>query len=118
MLADRVVDDVVGLAIGGEVFLCLVDDPVGSKRLHDLDVLRVAYGGDIGVEVSGQLNRCGTDGPRCAVDEGCCPARSFALLKHPNALSPPSKTAAASSKFMPIGLSAISPLAGMQTNSA
>src|SRR6202165_788549 len=69
MLTDRVEDDVVRLAVLGEVFLRVVDHRVRSERSHQLEVLRVAHRGDVGAEVPGQLHPRGTDCPRRAVDE-------------------------------------------------
>src|SRR5712691_10104122 len=47
-----------------------------------------------------------------------CPLRRSASLRHHSTLSPPSQTAAASSKLMPAGLCAIRALSRMQMNSA
>ncbi len=69
MLADRVEDDVVRLAVLGEVFLRVVDHPVGSERSHELEVLGVTHRGDVGFEVPGELHPRGADGPGRAVDE-------------------------------------------------
>jgi hypothetical protein len=73
VLADCVEDDVVHLAVLGEVFLGVVDDPVGSQRSHKLEVLRAAHRRDVGIEVPGQLHPCSADGARCAVDEDPLP---------------------------------------------
>src|SRR2546426_6016267 len=73
MLADRIEDYVVGLAVLGEVFPRVVDDPVGAERSRELEVLRTAHRCDVGAEVVGQLHRCGADGPGRAVDEGPLP---------------------------------------------
>ncbi len=69
MLADRVEDDVVGLAVLREVLLEVVDDLVGPERAHHLDVLRVAHGGDVGAEVLRELHRRRSDRSRRAIDE-------------------------------------------------
>ena len=69
MLADCIEDDVVRLAVLGEVFLRVVDHPVGSERSHELEVLRAAHRSDVGFEVLGELHPCGADGPGRAVDE-------------------------------------------------
>src|SRR6266542_6300159 len=68
-LPNRVEDDVVRLAVLGEVFLQVVDDLVCSERSHELDVLRVAHRGDVGAEMLGHLHRCGSDRSGGAVDE-------------------------------------------------
>src|SRR2546426_5722397 len=73
MFADRVEDNVVRLAVPGEVLLRVVDHPVGSERSHELEVLRAAYRGDVGFEVFGQLHPGGADSPRRAVDEDPLP---------------------------------------------
>ena len=62
-------DDVVRLAVLGEVFLLVVDHLVGSDRSDDLEVFRAAHPGDVGAEVLGQLHPGGADGPRRAVHE-------------------------------------------------
>ncbi len=62
VLADRVEDDVVGLAVLREVFLRVVDHAVGPERSHELQVLRVADRSDGGAEVLGQLHRRRSDG--------------------------------------------------------
>ena len=62
VLADGVEHDVVGLAALREVLLQIVDDLVCSQRPHELDVLRVAHGGDVGAEVPGELHGRGPDG--------------------------------------------------------
>src|SRR5439155_533194 len=59
VLPDRVEDDVVRLAILGEVLLGVVDDLVGAERAHQRDVLGGAYRGDVGAEGRGQLHRRG-----------------------------------------------------------
>ena len=69
MLADCIEDDVVHLAVLGEVFLRVVDHPVGSQRSHGLEVLGVAHRSDVGFEVLGELHPCGADGPGRPVDE-------------------------------------------------
>ena len=51
MLSDRVHDDVVRLAVVGEVFVLVVDDLVGTERAHEPDILRVADRRDVGAEV-------------------------------------------------------------------
>ena len=73
MFADRVEDDIVRLAVLGEVFLRVVDDSIGSERSDEFDVLGVAHSGDIGAEVLGQLHRGRADGPRGTVDEDPSP---------------------------------------------
>jgi hypothetical protein len=60
--ADRVEDDVVGLAVPAEVLLRVVDDLVGSERPDELGVLGVAHPGDVGLEIPGELNGRGPDG--------------------------------------------------------
>ena len=69
VLADRVEDDVVGLAVLGEVLLQVVDHLVGAERTHELDVLRAAHGGDVGAEVLRQLDPRRPDRTGRAVDE-------------------------------------------------
>src|SRR5215510_3891210 len=69
MLADCVEDDVVRLAVSGEVFLRVVEDPVGSERFHQFEVLRVAHRSDVTAEVVSQLHPGRADGPGRAVDE-------------------------------------------------
>src|SRR5437016_11645889 len=91
MLADRVEDDVVRLAVPGEVLLRVVDHVVGSERADELEVLGVAHGGDMRAEVLRELHSCGSDRSRGAVDDdaetlpkvglsqaGQCDARSVA----------------------------------------
>ena len=73
MLADRVEDDVVRLAVLREVLLQVVDDLVGAERAHELDVLRVADRGDVGAEVLGELHSRRPDRPGGAVDEDALP---------------------------------------------
>lgn len=73
MLADRVKNDVVRLAVFGEVFLQVVDDSIGSKRSHEFNVLGIAHSGDVGIEVSGQLHCGRADGPGGTVDEDAPP---------------------------------------------
>lgn len=73
VLADRVEDDVVRLAVPSEVLLGVVDDLVGAERPHDLDVLRVAHCSHVRIEVPGQLHRRSADRPRRAVDEDSLP---------------------------------------------
>ena len=73
VLADRVEDDVVRLAVLREVLLEVVDDLVGSERAHELDVLRVADGGDVGAGGFGQLYPCRPDRAGGAVDEDAPP---------------------------------------------
>ena len=63
MLADGVEDDVVGLAVLREVLLRVVDHLVGAERADELDVLRVADGGDVGAEVLGELHGRRSDEP-------------------------------------------------------
>src|SRR5918996_4115726 len=73
VLADRVEDDVVHLAVLGEVLLQVVDELVCSERSHELDVLRVAHRGDVGAEVRGELHAGSSDGSGGAVYEDALP---------------------------------------------
>ncbi len=63
----------------GEVLLLVVDDLVGPERPDDLDVLRVAHGGDVGAEVLGELHRCGADCSGGAVDRDPLPLAQLRL---------------------------------------
>ena len=100
VLADRVEDDVVRLAVLREVLARVVDDVVGAERPHELDVLRVADGRDLGAEVLRQLHGGGADGSGGAVDRRCSvPAAVWAFLRHARAMIAPSEAAAASSKL-------------------
>ena len=69
VLADRVEDDVVRLAVLREVLSRVVDDDVGAERPHELDVLRVADRGDVRTDVSGELDGRRSDRARGAVDD-------------------------------------------------
>jgi hypothetical protein len=89
VLADCVEDDVVRLAVLGEVFLRVVDHPVGSQRCHELEVLRVAHRSDVGAEVLGQLNPCGADGPGRAVDEDRLPLPEIGQSQAPQCIESP-----------------------------
>ena len=120
VLADRVEDDVVRLAVLREVLLRVVDDLVGAERAHELDVLRVAHRRD--VRRPSALASCTAAVPidaGGAVDEDAPP-----LAEGPpspgtrSAMLAPSQTAAASSKVMPAGLCASAPLSRTQTYSA
>jgi hypothetical protein len=68
MLAGRVEDDVVRLAVLREVVLQVVDDLLGSERAHEGEVLRAADGGDVGAEVLRHLHGADADRPGRAVD--------------------------------------------------
>ena len=57
LLADGVEDDVVRLAVLREVLLQAVDHAIRPKRAHELDVLRVAHGRDVGAELLRELHR-------------------------------------------------------------
>src|ERR1700682_1215211 len=81
MLTDRVEDDVVRLAVLGEVFLRVVDHLVRSERSHELEVLGVAYRGDVRAEGPGQLYSRGADGSRRAVDEDSAPLAKISLFQ-------------------------------------
>src|ERR1700694_3814112 len=81
MLTDRVEDDVVRMAARGEVFLRVVDHLVRSERSHELEVLGVAYRGDVRAEGPGQLYSRGADGPRRAVDEDSAPLAKISLFQ-------------------------------------
>ncbi len=82
MLADRIEDHVVGLAVLGEVFHRVVDDLAGAERSHELEILRAADGGDVGFEVLGQLHPCRTDSTGRTVDEDPLP---FPEVRQPEA---------------------------------
>ena len=73
MLADRVEDDVVRLAVLREVLSGVVDDGVGTERPHEVDVFRVADRGDVRTGVSGELDGRRADSPRGAVDDDALP---------------------------------------------
>src|SRR5205823_14626643 len=81
VLADRVEDEVVRLAVLREVLPQVVDDLVRAERAHELDVLRVAHGGDVRAEVPGELHRRGTHRARRAVDEEAPPAQAVRLTQ-------------------------------------
>src|SRR5712692_11776757 len=66
----------------GEIFLRVVDDRVGSERSHELEVLRAAHRCHVGVEVFGQLHRCGADGSGRAVNQNSLP---LAEIRQPQA---------------------------------
>ena len=83
VLADCIEDDVVGLAVPGEVFLRVVDHPVGSQRSHELEAPRAAYRRDIDFEVPGQLYPGGADGTGCAVDEDLLALAQICLPQAP-----------------------------------
>src|SRR5215210_3902240 len=59
LLADGVQDDVVRLAVLGEVLPQVVDHLAGSQRAHEVHVLGVADRGDVGAEVLRELHRGG-----------------------------------------------------------
>src|ERR1700687_3675767 len=81
MLTDRVEDDVVSLAVLGEIFLCVVDHAVRSERSQQLEVFCAAYRGDVGAEGPGQLYSRGADCPRRAVDEDPAPLAKISLFQ-------------------------------------
>ena len=81
MLANGVENDVVRLAVVGEIFLRLVDHPVRSKGSDELEVLRTAHRGYLGAEVPGQLHPCGADSPGRAVDEDRAPFPEICLFQ-------------------------------------
>src|SRR4029079_15359840 len=81
LLADSVKDDIVGLAVLGEVLLRIVDDLVGTQRCDQLEVLRVAHRRDLRTEVSGQLHRGRADRSRGAVDEDAPSLAKISLSK-------------------------------------
>ena len=81
MLLDRVEHDVIRLAAFGEVLLCVVDDPVGTERPDELDVLRVADRGDVGAEVLPELDRGGTHRTRRTVDDDLLPLSHVHVLQ-------------------------------------
>src|SRR5229473_4876810 len=89
VLADCVEDDVVRLAVLGEVFLRVVDDLVGSERGHELEVLGVAHRRDVGAEVLGELHPCGADGPGRAVDEDPLPLPEICQSQTPQRVESP-----------------------------
>src|SRR6266516_3538238 len=86
VLADCIEDDVVRLAVLGEVFLRVIDDPLGSERSHELEVLGVAHRSDVGFEVLGELHPCSADGPRCAVDEDPLPLPEICQSQAPQCI--------------------------------
>src|SRR3989442_5787733 len=86
MLAHCVEDDVVGLAVLGEVFPRVVDDPVGPERSYELEVLRAAHRGDVGAEILGQLQPCGADGAGRAVDEDRLPPPEICQSQAPQCI--------------------------------
>ena len=86
MFADCVEDDVVRLAVLGEVFLRVIDHPVGSERSHKLEVLGAAHRSDVGIEVPGQLHPCSADGSRCAVDEDPLPVPEIRQSQAPQCI--------------------------------
>ncbi len=68
-LAHRVEHDVVDVAGPDEVLGGVVDHFVGTQGAHDLDVGGVAYGGDLGAEVLGELDPGSADRAGRAVDQ-------------------------------------------------
>src|SRR5215471_1527933 len=86
VLADRVEDDVIRLAVLGEVFPGVIDDSVGSERSHELEVLRIADRCDVGFEVLGQLHPRGADGPGCAIYEDPLPLPEICQSQAPQCI--------------------------------
>ena len=76
VLADRVEDHVVRLAVLREVLAQAIDDVARAQRPHELDVLRVAHRGHVGLEVvREQLHRGSSDRACGAVDEDALPVQ-------------------------------------------
>jgi hypothetical protein len=78
-LAGSVEDDVVGLAVLGEVFVDVVDHLVGAERTHQVDVLRVAHGRYVRTELLRDLNAADADRPGGAEDDDALPAVDVSL---------------------------------------
>jgi hypothetical protein len=76
VLADRVEDHVVRRAALREVLAEAIEDVPRAERPHELDVLRVARGSHLGLEVvCEELDRSRPDGACGAVDEDALPAQ-------------------------------------------
>ena len=68
-LADRVEDDVVGLARLGGTVLGIVEDHGRPQRLYELEVAGSREGRDLGAQVAGELDGRRADRARGAVHE-------------------------------------------------
>ncbi len=87
VLADRVEDDVVRLAVLREVLLQVVDDLVGSERAHELDVLRVADRRDVARRSAWRAARPRFRWIRRRRRRGCsAPLGESALRRHASAM--------------------------------
>ena len=72
-LADGVEDDVIRLAVLGEVFPRVVDNPVRANRPDDVSIPRAADGCDVCSECSGNLHRKRADAARRTIDQDILP---------------------------------------------
>jgi hypothetical protein len=79
-MSDQVQDEVVRLAIAGEVVAPVVDHLIGTKRPHELELSSVVDPGDVRTKAFGQLDREGPRAPAPAVDET---RRPFAVPRVP-----------------------------------
>jgi hypothetical protein len=73
-------DEVVTLSAAREVLLCVIDDPWGPQRAHQIDVPRTAYAGNVGTERSGDLHgECANASSR-TVDQHSLPGLNLPLV--------------------------------------
>ena len=72
-IADVIENQVVALRALREIFLRVIDDPVGAERAHQVDVARAAHAGDFGAEMFGDLYRERADAAGRAVDQNLLP---------------------------------------------
>src|SRR5579864_6487022 len=69
MVARDVEDHIVALPIPGEILLRVIDDVVGPKRSHHVDVPGAAHSRHVRSERSGNLHAEGADASRGTIDQ-------------------------------------------------
>ena len=81
LLADRVEDRVIDLAVPREVFLRVIEDLVGAERAHELEILRVRDRRHVGARGLGQLHAGRSDRAGRAVDDDALTGAEVGLLQ-------------------------------------
>ena len=79
-LADGVKDDVIGLPVCGKILFGVINDGLGSLRLHQRDIRRTTDSGHASPKGPGELDCSSTDCSSSTIDQDCLPRLKVCLI--------------------------------------
>ncbi len=79
-LAYRVKNDIIGLTVLGKILFGVINDFIGSQRLHQFQIGGTAYPGHFRPKILGKLYRSSPYRSRSAIDKDFLPALNISLI--------------------------------------